>query len=86
MATASDFAEAEHPPNNRQAVIKMDLEGKVRFKRKTYPLSDKMVAQRLEKDPRLLKHLIHGRWRNVVNIDEVWCFVSHVNGRRRTFL
>ena len=44
-----------------------------------------MVAQRLAKGPRRLTHSIHNRWKNIVIVDEVWCFMSHVNGRRRIF-
>ena len=33
-----------------------------------------MVAQRLEKGPRLRKHFIQNRWRNIVSIGEVWCY------------
>ena len=58
---------------------------KVRSKCRTHHLSDKMVAQRPAKGSCLLKRLIHHRWRNIVGIDEAWCYVSHVNGRRKMF-
>ena len=64
-------------------VIKEDLQGVVRKKRKTHHLSHKQVAQRLEKGPRLLTWLKRDKWKNIVSIDEAWCYLSHCNGRRK---
>ena len=73
------------PLTNIRRIMQQDLRGKVRSKRKTHRLSDKMVVQRLQKSHRLLEHLIHNIWRNVVSIDEAWCYMSPVNGRRKVF-
>ncbi|OQV24934.1 putative Ras-related protein Rab-10 [Hypsibius exemplaris] len=62
-----------------------DLDGKVRSKSKTHALSDKMVEQRVQKGPRLLKRLQGKRLENVVSIDEAWCYMSYVNGRRKIY-
>jgi len=66
-------------------IIKRDLDGKVRSKSKTHALSDKMVEQRVRKGPRLLKRLQGKRLENVVSIDEAWCYMSYVNGRRKIY-
>ena len=83
LATTNDFPEAERPPCNYQTDFQAGWGGGVRSKRKTHHLLDKMVGQRLKKGPRLLKHLIHNVWRNIASIDEVWCYMSHVNGKRK---
>ena len=66
-------------------IIHKDLHGVLRHKTKTHALSDKMVEQRLQKGPRLLQHLQGRKLTNIVSIDEAWCYMSHVNGRRRVF-
>jgi hypothetical protein len=66
-------------------IIHRDLAAESRKKRKTHMLSDRQVAQRVEKVPRLLKHLRGGKWRFIVSIDEAWCYMTNVNGRRRMF-
>jgi hypothetical protein len=66
-------------------IVKRDLAGKKRSKRRTHHLSHQQVAQRVLKVPRLLKHLNGGKWRYIVSIDEAWCYMSHVNGRRKIY-
>ncbi|OWA51776.1 hypothetical protein BV898_16243 [Hypsibius exemplaris] len=48
-------------------------------------LSDKQAAQRVLKFPRLLEHIKRGKWKYIVSIDQAWCYMSHVNGRRRIY-
>ncbi|OWA53144.1 hypothetical protein BV898_17579 [Hypsibius exemplaris] len=66
-------------------IIKHDLDGKVRSKSKPHALSDKTVEQRVQKGLRLLKRLQGKRLENVVSIDEAWCYMSDVNGRRKIY-
>ncbi|OQV22008.1 hypothetical protein BV898_04218 [Hypsibius exemplaris] len=66
-------------------IINQNLAAEKRVKRKTHLLSDKHVAQRVLKVPRLLEHLKGGKWRYIVSFDEAWCYMSHVNGRRRIY-
>ncbi|OQV15192.1 hypothetical protein BV898_10576 [Hypsibius exemplaris] len=66
-------------------IINWGLAGEKRSKRKTHMLSDKQVAQQVLRIPRLLKHLDGGKWRYIVSIDEAWCYMSHVNGRRKIY-
>ena len=66
-------------------IIRQDLAGVLRHKRKTHMLSDKQVSQRLLKIPRLLKHLEGEKWRYIVSIDEAWVYLTHVNGRRKVY-
>ena len=65
--------------------IRKDLGGKLRHKTRTHHLNNLMVAQRVAKAPRLLKHLKGGKWKYIVSIDEAWVYLSHVNGRRKVF-
>ena len=85
LAAASDFPKAERVTHCYQTNYPAGFGGKVRSKRKTHHLSDKMVARRLEKGLRLLKHVIHKRWKNIASIDEVWYYRSHINGRSKIF-
>ena len=66
-------------------IIRQDLAGVLRHKRKTHMLSGKQVSQRLLKIPRLLKHLQGEKWRYIVSIDEAWVYLTHVNGRRKVY-
>jgi hypothetical protein len=66
-------------------IAKFDLGGEVRKKTRTHALSDKQVAQRVTKGPRLLKQIHRQKWKFIVSIDEAWCFTNHVNGRLRIY-
>ncbi|OQV19433.1 hypothetical protein BV898_06547 [Hypsibius exemplaris] len=69
----------------RPDVTAKDLTGEKRSKRKTHMLSDKQVAQRVLKIPRLFQHLNGGKRQYIVSIDEAWCYMSNVNGRRKIY-
>lgn len=68
-----------------RTIISQDLQGVRKKKSRTHALSDKMVAQRLEKGPEFLKLIWRKKWMNIVTVDEAWVYMTHVNGKRRVY-
>ncbi|OWA50819.1 hypothetical protein BV898_15325 [Hypsibius exemplaris] len=66
-------------------VISQDLKGKVRKNFLVHALSNKQAKQRLYRGLRFLRYINGRKWKNVITIDEVWVYLTDVNGIRKIY-